>query len=233
METYFLAKFSYHRRQSPLWIVCAIFLLSLSYSSLSFAFDKLTDAQALVYDTAHLSNTNSGQTITYQYKGESDESDPVADKVILSITEAHENDKRDVQVTFLSEDRNLPLPDFEGYRGNPVIIAMLEYVSRAMGSETGGGALYFRNRIRDALADKALKIHDKKVKVSGTDMSVLELQFSPFKDDAYLGSQPRYADSVFTIALSDEVPGGVVSINVESSFQDELQFFHGIEISEI
>lgn len=207
--------------------------LGLCCASVSSAFEELTPAQSLIYDTPHLSNTDSGQTITYSYAGDFAEGDKVSGKVTLSISNAQENGKRDVAVEFLSDERKLALPDFQGYRGNPVIIAMLEYIAREMGNESGGGALYFRNRIRDALASKSLEILDKKMASDGENISIKELRFLPFKDDEYLGNQPRYAESEFIISLSDEVPGGVVSIDVRSALKDELQFYHGLKISQI
>jgi len=172
----------------------ALLLFCMGFSLTSPGFDKLTKAQSLIYDTPHLSNTSDGQTITYDYSGESS-GDAISDTVMLSISNASGNGKRDVEVEFLSEQRRLALPDFQGYTGNPVIIAMLEYIAKTLGEEAGGGTLYFRNRIRDALADTSLKIDDKAVKIGNKEVAILELRFRPFAKDANLANLPRYAES--------------------------------------
>ena len=49
------------------------------------AFDNLTDAQNLVYATAHLSNTAAGQQITYRYHGWVAGGEDIEDSATLSI----------------------------------------------------------------------------------------------------------------------------------------------------
>jgi len=131
--------------------------LSLALCSLNTAaFEKLSEAQSLVYETAHLSQTSLGQKITYDYTASFGQ-ETMSDVASINIDAVGDGNKRDVAVNFLSEERRLTLPDFTDWRGNPIVLAMLEHVSQAMGEETGGGALYFRNRIRSAMADEAIE----------------------------------------------------------------------------
>lgn len=169
------------------------------------AFEELNEPQTLIYDTSHLEKTKAGNTIVYEYQylnTASDES--IQDKVVLSIVKEHENAQRDVSIKFLSDERKLPLPDFSNRRGNPVIIGMLEHLAQSIGRETGGGALYFRNRIRDKLAADDVEI------IQTANKS--EFSFSPFTNDPYVADRIALTESIITIAFSSDVPGQLLSI---------------------
>ena len=194
------------------------------------AFENLTPAQNLVYGTAHLSNTVAGQHISYRYHSRTGADDVIDDRAVLSIEKSHGNEKRDVALDFLSEERHLPLPDFTAFRGNPVIIAMLEHVAQSFGQETGGSVLYFRNRIRDALANENNRIEQVTVAYHDETVEALRIVFSPFTSDVYLAEKPEYTSAAFSITLSDSVPGGVVRVAVLSRQNDVFYFEREIVI---
>lgn len=202
----------------------------VAFSGVAQAFENLTAAQNLVYDTAHLSNTVAGQQINYRYRSQIATDDVIDDQVSLSIKEAHKDGKRDVVVDFLSAERHMAFPDFTAFRGNPVIIAMLEHIAQGFGRETGGGVLYFRNRIRDALAKENTRIELVTVEFNDRTIDATRVLFSPFVGDAYLAERPEYTHAVFSITLSDEVPGGVVGIAVKSSQKGVTYFEREIVI---
>lgn len=208
-------------------LVCAFALQAIAASVHAF---ELTPAQQLVYDTPHLSNTVDGQRINYRYRSLNRDNDIVDDRVSLSISGTGENDRRDVVVEFLSAERRMVLPDFTDYRGNPVIIAMLEHIAQALGQETGGGVLYFRNRIRDALAQDNLEIEQLNLEYSGQTVAARGLNFLPFAGDRYLGGQPEFAGAAFMIVVSEQVPGGVIAVGVKSIQDGVVIFERGITI---
>lgn len=184
-------------------------LIACLFALPAAAFDDLNEPQTLIYDTSHLENTRAGITIAYEYTFADVAADVIVeDEVLMSINKDHENAHRDVSVNFLTEERKIHLPNFKNRRGNPVIIGMLEHLAQAMGRETGGGALYFRNRIRDKLADDNLEItHDGNIAM---------FSFSPFENDPYIADRIALTESVITIAFSDKVPGQLVSIEYMS-----------------
>lgn len=203
-------------------------LLLLLSTSNSPAFEKLTEAQSLVYDSPHLESTTVGQQITYQYVATEKTADAdevaITDTVNLSVTKRYEDAKRDVSIAFLTEDRKMIMPDFTSFRGNPVIIAMLEHIAQSLGQATGGGALYFRNRIRDSLASDKTLISEGTTMAAGQSVTTKTISFSPFKGDTYLSRWPEYTGAEFKISLSTEAPGGLVSIEVISGTDGELNF---------
>lgn len=202
----------------------------LFFAGMAQAFEQLTKAQNLIYDRAHLSNTSAGQQIHYRYSSQIETGVAVDDRVSLIIKRTHGDEKRDVTLNFLSAERRMPFPDFSAFRGNPVIIAMLEHVAQSFGRETGGGVLYFRNRIRDALANKSTQIEQITDKYNNRTIDATRIRFSPFVGDPYLAERPEFTRAAFVITLSDEVPGGVVSVSVKSSHQGAVHFEHKIII---
>lgn len=196
-------------------------------------FENLTAAQSLVYDTAHLANTVAGQQIEYRYRARLRDGEVIEDRASLEITAAEEGGKRDVTLNFLTAERHLPLPDFTAFRGNPVIIAMLEHVAQSFGRETGGGVLYFRNRIRDAMAAKDARIEQLDATYGAATISATRLTFQPFSGDPYLAGNPEYTSSVFTITLSEGVPGGVIGVAVRSGDGADRGFAREISLSDL
>jgi len=194
----------------PRWLLAtAVLFLTAGFAQ---AFDELNAAQSLVYDRPHLASLKTGDTLAYRYLARRGKNDPVNDEATLSVAAETDAERRDVEVEFLSDERALSLPIFNGYRGNPVIIAMLEHVAQTLSAETGGGALYFRNRIRDAMAHADTQVIEGSGLYIDEEVAVSSVQFSPFRNDAFLGNRPGYGDALFEIMLSDAVPGGVLSI---------------------
>lgn len=206
--------------------VCVVLLAT---SLQARAFTELNEAQTWVYDTPHLANTTAGQTIHYRYQQRLAEQEPVSDSVRLAINAAGTEGRRDVSVDFLTDERHLPLPDFQDFSGNPVIIATLEHIAQNLSAQSGGGTLYFRNRIRDGLAG-AVDIETGSETLDGDTIAVTTLSFAPFTDDPRVGQQPAYRDALFSLTFSEAVPGKLVAVSVESAADEQFYFSYGIRI---
>jgi len=184
------------------------------------AFENLNTVQTLVYDTAHLQNTDIDQQLSYHYTfTDTSVDETIKDKVVLAILKKRDNQRRDVSVEFLSEERRMHLPKFDNYRGNPVVIAMLEHLAQSMGRDTGGGALYFRNRIRDNLASDSVELTSGTADKSETPFAYeeyTEFTLTPFLGDPFLVERPEYVEATITMRFSEDVPGQIVSIKLIS-----------------
>lgn len=216
MATQVLFMLNTHKRSClrPTLFFTSVLLLVAWSTQQSNAFEGLNEAQSWIYDRSHLSNTTAGQTLDYSYKGEDSSSVEINDRASLSIVSKHDDDTRDVEISFLTGERHLPLPPFSGYRGNPVIIAMLEHIAQTMSAQSGGGALYFRNRIRDSLAGSDVVLESHNIRYADKEYSGTRITFHPFLNDEYLGIDNVLRQSRFSIELSDEIPGGVFSVQV-------------------
>ena len=198
---------------------CLLMLCTLP----AHAFEQLNAAQTLIYETGHLGNTHEGDVIEYRYEATDTGAQEVTDVATLTIAKSLPEGRRDVEVNFLTDSRHLPLPAFPGFRGNPIVMAMFEHVAQTMGADTGGGTLYFRNRIRDALADQSITIKPGKIQYAEQDIETSSITFSPFTNDPYLEPSSVLRNSLFTVQFSDEVPAGIVAIAVTAS-SGEQQF---------
>ena len=182
------------------------------------AFDAaaLTPAQALIYETPHLAGTAAGDEIGYAWTERGAAGDALEDRATLEVVAAHGDGTRDVTLEFLSGERRIELPPFEGWRGNPVLMATLERFAQDFATAGGGGALYFRNRMRDALSTDAASAEPVERRWAGEPVAATRIEFRPFADDPYVGARPGFGDATVSLELSDEVPGGVLSAAVES-----------------
>jgi len=201
-----------------------LYLLTLTTLSVApaHAFDQLTEAQTLIYDTPHLVGTTAGQTINYTYSSDVADAEKISDAVKLTVTREYDDERRDLSLTFLNGERNLAFPDFTAFRGNPVIIAMLEHIAQDLAERTGGGTLYFRNRIRDGLAGDVKVTTEANTDSENTSTTV---SFKPFVDDPHIGGDAQYANAEFSIELSEKVPGTVIAVEVRSASATEF-FYH-------
>jgi hypothetical protein len=77
---------------------------------------------------------------------------------------------------------------------------------------TQGKALYFRNRIRNALAGSA-SLKPTSFDFNGKTVKGTEIRIEPFADDPLNERYPRFAKRAYVFVLSDEIPGGIYKIN--------------------
>jgi len=186
------------------------------------AFEKLTEAQSWIYDRGHLANTSQGQILSYRYTAQDATDNNVDDEASVAVTGTHDDGRRDIEINFLSEDRHLSLPAFNAYRGNPVIIAMLEHIAQSVSAQSGGGALYVRNRIRDALASEKVVVETQQLRYNDRDVVATRITFRPFTDDMHLRGDKLIRQSKFSIDLSDDVPGGVLQVKVTARHDEQV-----------
>lgn len=192
----------------------------LIVSTPATAFEQLTQAQTLIYDTAHLANTSSGQSLHYRFEMRDEAGTLVHDEALMTILDEQGPERRDVELDFLSAERHLPLPTFTAYRGNPIIIVMLEHLAQSMGAATGGGTLYFRNRIRDALAEAELAIDSGTASLDGKEVTTRSVRFAPFLEDTMLEPDSPYRQAEFTLRFSDQLPAGLLDIRFHARSDD-------------
>lgn len=203
-------------------ITLSVCLIALSITQAN-AFDELNKAQSWIYDRNHLANTTEGQTLTYDYVGaDGGAEQEIADQASVMVVAEHDDGRRDVEVDFLSDERHIALPPFQGFKGNPVIIAMLEHIAQSMSAHSGGGALYFRNRIRDSLASEEVEMKQTSISLAGNEYDATSLTFYPFVGDEHLADNELMKATKFSIELSDDVPGGVISVQVSSRTDGEI-----------
>lgn len=193
-----------------------VLLFTLLNFGLAFSDDQnweLNEAQNLIYRTPHFLSVSAGSTITYQLESNV-EGVESPDSVDVKILKSYDQNKNDLQIRFLSGNNQIPFPEFIGYSGNPVIVGFLERDVRLMKSLTGGSDLFFRNRIRHALADDpVVEIID--IEHDGMKHAAYQITILPYSNAPLRERFPQFAEKVYRITLSEAIPGYVVWLSTE------------------
>jgi hypothetical protein len=170
-------------------------------------------AQRAIFNTPHLANITQPVTLryTYQHKGTLEQAfDDIVDVIITNVMP---DGGRDVSFNFLSDKHHHDFPVVEGFHSNPVIMMFLEHDVAGLSSQTGGSALYFRNRIRDAFVDRATA-EEVTVPYGDKEVPATHVKLQPFLQDPLRERFEKFAEKTYEFYLAPDVPGGVYSIRV-------------------
>jgi hypothetical protein len=168
----------------------------------------LSPAQTLLFATNHLARITQPATLDYAFRHEG--AGAYTDKIALTIKAVHADGTKDVTVEFLSGKRRADFPPVREFHGNPLIMYFLEWDVRGMQQATGGAALYFRNRIRNAFADGA-EIDKVSIALDGHPATAITLR--PYRNDPDIARYAAFREKSYRFVLSDEVPGMVYKIS--------------------
>ena len=185
------------------------FALSASTPGMAETERPLSSAQAVLFATDHLHAIDAPTIIRYSFAA-SGSAGGFADRVAIGI-EPRPDGTKDVNIDFLSGERHLPFQPVSGFKGNPVLMFFLERDVLEMRKVTGGSALYFRNRIRDAFLTRA-EIRPVNVAVDGKELSATEVTVVPFRDDPMIARFAAFREKSYRFVLVDAVPGSVYQI---------------------
>jgi hypothetical protein len=201
------------------WILSLSMLALLAASAGSQAAEPerdtrpLSPAQVALFETDHLKMIEHAKRLEYRFTRETTDADGIADRIALDLRPRGDGGK-DVFANFLSGERHKDFPPLIGFHGNPLVMYFLERDVEEMRRETGGAAVYFRNRIRNALVDQA-QLRAVEVERDGKALRATEITLHPFRNDARLGAYPGLQAKRYRFVLSDAVPGSLYEIGLE------------------
>lgn len=168
-------------------------------------------AQVALFDSDHLKNIASPVHLTYSFVRSGSPDVAYDDKVIAEIREVHPDGAKDVWITFLSGERQMPAAPVVNFHGNPLLMYFLEHDVLEMKSETGVPATYFRNRIRQAFFNNA-QTSQTTIDFGGHAQPATQIDISPFAKDPNLAPMPAVAGKTYRFVLCDQVPGTIYQI---------------------
>jgi hypothetical protein len=169
----------------------------------------LSAAQIALFESDHLAAIEHPASLDYIFRH--DDSEPYQDTVALVLREVHPDGSKDVSVEFLSGDRRVEFAPVTRFHGNPLIMYFLEYDVRRMHEATGGSALYFRNRIREAFIDQA-ELADASITLDGRPARATAITLQPYRNDPGIERYAAFRDKSYRFVLADAVPGKVYEI---------------------
>src|SRR4051812_37465703 len=117
---------------------------------------RLSEAQLLLFETPHLAALHPPLRLDYGFLREEERREPVRDAIRLEVRASAEEGRRDIFLEFLTGSRAIRYPPAHRFRGNPLLLFALDRDARELSAATGGSMVWFRNRIRQALAQAAM-----------------------------------------------------------------------------
>jgi hypothetical protein len=183
---------------------------SISISGAAEPERPLSEAQLALFASDHLRAIQTPMVIRYSFAAKNG-TDSFVDNVAIGVQPRPDGTK-DIRTDFLSGDHHLPFAPVSGFKGNPVLMFFLERDVMEMHKATGGSALYFRNRIREAFLDRATT-RPVSVAIGGKEQSGTEVTLTPYRDDPMIARFQSYRDKSYQFVLVDAVPGTIYQIS--------------------
>lgn len=193
----------------------------------------LSAANQALFVKPHLESITEPSVLVYGFEkaGTLERENGFVDTVEENVTEVYPDGRKDLTFQFLNGANNIQFRDFLNQTRNPIFILFLERDVREMERLTKGNALYFRNRIKDALAGLD-EIEEVTFDLDGHTAKGIAIRITPYANDPLNERYPRYTKKTYEFILSEEVPGGVYKItattpdplNEEPLTQDSMTF---------
>lgn len=189
-------------------LACAAFMLPAPPSG---AAEDISPAEKALFVTNHLATLKPPTTLRYSFRKSGSLEAGFEDKVSISLRAQPDGSCCTAATEFLDGPRRLVLPEVESAQGNPVILFFLERDIREMQRLTKGQSNYFRKRIRMAVYQGAT-MGDASISYRGRSVPAKQITVAPYVDDPLRARFEALAEKRYVFTLSDQVPGGVVSI---------------------
>jgi hypothetical protein len=178
----------------------------------------LSPAQRSLFERDHLAAIARPETLVYTFR--QDGVDGFEDTVTLAIETVRPDGAKDLQVSFLTGERHMAFPPLPGFHGNPLIMYFLEWDVTRMHAATGGSTLYFRNRIREALVDRATVSATTITDKAGRILPAEEITLQPYQQDPRIDRYPAFRDKTYRVVLADAIPGTLYEIGTSLTTPD-------------
>lgn len=168
---------------------------------------ELTAAQKLLFDSDQLKDLPASATVRYRFHKSGALEPGFDDAVEMTVNGLEPDGRRDLSFHFLTAPRAIDFEPMRQFRGNPLVMLFLERDVREMKRLTGGSDLYFRNRIRHALARPDTQVAPTTIEWRGRTVPATEVIIHPFVADALIDRYRQFEQKEYRITLSDAVPG--------------------------
>jgi hypothetical protein len=188
----------------------AVMLLLFS-SANSYAGEKFSDAEILLFETNHLEKITKPSKLHYTFVKSGTLEQNFQDNVEISIIKVMPNGSKKITTEFLSGSNKVNYPPIEEATSNPVLLYFLERDIREMQRLTGGKSPYFRKRIRLALADHA-EVRPVKIVYDGKEVNGKEIKITPYANDELKERFGRHGGKYYLFTISDKIPGEVYQV---------------------
>ena len=172
--------------------------------------NEMSSANVSLFVDEHLVGIDEPSRIFYKFEKSSTLEDSFIGNVVLNIVKIDESKNKYITFRYLKGRNKVRFPPQIGAKGNPVFMLFFERDSRDMQRLTGGNALFFRSRIRHAIA--ATEVKDVKINFKNETFSGKEINFTPFEKTKLKNRVTRYKNKKFKVIMSENIPGHIFKI---------------------
>ena len=178
---------------------------------------EMSSANVELFIKPHLETIVEPSRIFYKFTKESTREDNFVGNVVINIVKIDDEKKKYITFRYLKGRNKVRFPPQIGAKGNPIFMLFFERDARDMQRLTGGNALFYRSRIRHAIA--ATQVKDIKIDLGNQTIGAKEIYFKPFLETKLKNRVSRYKDKEFRVILAEDIPGHIYKI--ESFSQDK------------
>ncbi|MGH8750915.1 MAG: hypothetical protein ACREUV_04340 [Burkholderiales bacterium] len=185
-------------------------LTLLCCTQTSFAGDKFSEAEILMFETNHMKKITQPAKLQYSFTKNGSLEEGFADSADIFVDQVRPKGFKSFSTHYLNGKNNIPFPAVPqtDRGGNPVVLYFLERDIREMKRLTGGSVNYFRKSIRVALADKA-EMRTVKITFDGKERDGKEIRITPYVNDQLKGRFGKHVGKYYVFTFSEDVPGTV------------------------
>ena len=169
-------------------------------------------AQIALFETPHLQNVSHAETLDYRFVR--DGPGGFTDRLAMHVLQVHPDSTKEVSFDFLTGARRVAYPELDNFRGNPLLLLVLERDAQEMKATLGLSATYFRNHIREAFVDRAT-VDAATFPLAGHPVAARIVTVRPFAADSRLEHFPTVQSKTYSFVLSDSVPGTLAEMRIE------------------
>lgn len=179
------------------------------------ATEQSKKATNMLFEGKHISAIAAGTELTYQFKrAPSDEKalgQGFTDVIKVKIESEAEPGKKNVVVSMFSGERARDPNHLPGMDGNPMLLVFLDTALGHFQQLAGGDRTYLKNKFSRSIGDTST-LTPVKIDYKGAEVDGFKVTIVPYAEDPERSKMRGFEGSIFTIVLSDAVPGKFVEM---------------------
>ena len=174
--------------------------------------DVLSAANRLLFIDDNLRSVKEPLTLYYDFLHQSIYDDDYKGRVLVKVNRIRDNGRKDLSFRYLSGRHRLRFQARPDMKTNPVFMLFLESDVREMRRITGGSSLFFRSRIRQALATAETQPY--RFRHNGKELEGHRIILQPYNDlaeeeDKIASRLRQFRYKTYEFVLSDAIMGGI------------------------
>lgn len=173
---------------------------------------KFSEAETILWLGDQLATVTEPTVLTYSFEKSGSFEKGFTDSIVFRVTKLHPDGMKAAAIEFFTGERRFPIAPEDKTDVNPVLKIYFQgdvYEMNRLTDPDGKARerwRYFQRRIKFALVESAT-VQPIQIEFDGRKYQGKHIQFSPFVNDPKRAEFERFADKVYSVIVSDELPG--------------------------